>query len=477
MKFSKETTLFLNNSFWSLLGVLISKGLMFLAWVAVANILGKTVNGEIGILRTTVNLFVALVGNGFGVTLTKYLAINRNKDSEFKGKLLGISYTSALVFGIIISIAYYLLTPWISQDILQAPHLIGVLKLNTLLLFFSIVNGVLIGSLQGFEMFKEISILNSIYGIILFFALIYGANSDGIYGVFFGFMLATLISVILGLLLTVKGIKRFRLRINLNFYSEFKILKSFTLPAILTGLMVIPFKWFLETMLVREPSGYKEMGLFSAIFIFHTLLLMIANTVNAPFIISLSSAVKNNKMEKMNLLLPWGLSLISITPILLFPELLGILLDDGYISDPNFRLTTIFIGIFTVLVLYKNGMARIMIINNLMWFSFLSNLIWGVVLLFTFYISPVKDAVSISFAYLIAYLINILFIIPFYLKKNIIPRKIVISKRALIIWCLFGIIVFVSFFSDEIHIAIRSILLGFFLVLFSINFYKSFNYD
>lgn len=450
---------------------------MFLAWIAVANILGKTVNGEIGILRTTVNLFVALVGNGFGVTLTKYLSLNRSKDFKFRGKLLGLSFSSGLIFGIVISVVYYFLTPWISQDILQAPHLTGVLKLNTFLLFFSIINGILIGCLQGFEMFKEISILNSIYGIILFFALIYGANSSGIHGVFLGFVLATLISVILGLLLTMKGIKRSRLRIDLNFHSEFKILRSFTLPAILTGLMVIPFKWFLETMLVREPSGYEQMGLFSAIFIFHTLLLMIANTVNAPFIISLSNSVKNNKMEKMNLLLPWGLSLISITPILLFPELLGLLLDDDYMNDPNFRMTTIFISIFTVLVLYKNGMARIMIINNLMWFSFLSNLVWGIVLLVTFYISPVKDAVSISFAYLIAYLLNILFIIPFYLKKNIIPRKIVISKRSLIIWCLFGLIVLLSFFSDQIHMVIRSILLSFFLVLFSINFYKSFNYD
>lgn len=477
MKFSKETTLFLNNSFWSLLGVLISKGLMFFAWVAVANILGKTVNGEIGILRTTVNLFVALVGNGFGVTLTKYLAINGSKDSEFKGKLLGLSFSSALIFGIIISIVYYLLTPWISQDILQAPHLIGVLKLNTFLLFFSIVNGVLIGCLQGFEMFKEISIVNSIYGIILFFALLYGANSNGVYGVFLGFVLATLVSLLIGLLFTVKAVKRHRIKINLNFYSEFKILRTFTLPAILTGLMVIPFKWFLETMLVREPSGYEEMGLFSAIFIFHTLLLMIANTVNAPFIISLSKSDKNKKMEKMNLLLPWGLSLIAITPILLFPGLLGILLDDAYMNDPNFRLTTIFIAILTVLVLFKHGMARIMIINNLMWFSFLSNLIWGVVLLITFYISPVKDAVSISFAYVIAYLINILFIIPFYLKKNIIPKHIVISKRSLIIWCLFGLIVLVSFFSDKIDVVIRSVLLGFFIVLFSINFYKSFKYD
>lgn len=473
MKFSKETTLFLNNSLWSLLGVFISKGLMFLAWIYVANHLGKTVNGEIGVLRTTVNLFVALVGSGFGLTLTKYLVFKEGKDKIFKGKLLGMSFLSALIFGLLICVTYYLLTPWIAKDILHATHLLGVLKLNTFLLFFSIINGVLIGCLQGFEMFKEISIVNSIYGVSLFIALFYGANKSGLLGVFYGYVIATLISVIFGFFYTKEAIKTFRIEINFNFLSEINILKNFTVPAILSGLMVIPFKWFLETMLVREASGYEEMGLFAAIFIFHTLLLMVANTVNAPFIISMSKSTKNIKMEKLNLLLPWGLSIFSVTPILLFPELLSIFLDDSYINDPNFKLTTIFICMITVLVLFKHGMARIMIIHNLMWFSFLSNLIWGISLLLTFYFSAEKNAVSISYAYFAAYLINILFVIPYYLKRQIIPKSIVTSKNSIFIWVLFLLTIIISFYSSEISVFGRLLLLLILSVLFLICFYKS----
>ncbi|MCA0131293.1 oligosaccharide flippase family protein [Winogradskyella alexanderae] len=477
MKFSKETSLLLSNSLWSLIGTLISKGLMFLSWILVANILGKAVNGEIGVLRTTVNLFIAFAGNGFGVTLTKYLAITKSDENDFRGKLLGLSFLSALVFGLLICAVYYILTPWLSSSILNAPHLLGVLKLNTFLLFFSILNGVLIGCLQGFAKFKEISIVNSIYGVLLFLGLVYGAYNSGIYGVFSGFLIATIVSVCLSILYTYKTITILKIDISLKFKSQLTILRKFTLPAILTGLMVIPFKWFLETMLVREPSGYQEMGLFSAIFLFHTLVLMLANTVNAPFIVSMSNATKSKKMEKMNLLLPWGFSLIIITPILIFPELLGLLLDDEYLADPNFKMTTILICVITVLVLFKHGMARIMIINDLMWFSFFSNLIWGVALLLTFYFSSVKNASTISFSYVIAYVVNVVFVIPYYLKKNIIPRKIILSKNALVTWLLFGLLVVFTMFTSNINILIRLFILIIVMSAFSFNFYKTYSHD
>jgi O-antigen/teichoic acid export membrane protein len=132
---------------------------MFLAWIIVANILGQTANGEIGVLRTTVSLFVALIGNGFGLTLTKYLALSKESDKRFIGKILGMSITSSIFFGLIITGLYFFLTPWISVVIFEAPHLLEVFQLNSILLFLSVLNGVLLEHFKDFLCLKKCQLL------------------------------------------------------------------------------------------------------------------------------------------------------------------------------------------------------------------------------------------------------------------------------------------------------------------------------
>ncbi|PIA79011.1 hypothetical protein BFR04_05680 [Gaetbulibacter sp. 4G1] len=474
MKLSKEALSLLSNSAWSLFGTFISKGLMFFAWVIVANILGKTINGEIGVLRSTINLFIAFVGTGFGITLTKYLSKYKDEETERTSKILSLTLTASFFFGIIISLTYYILSPWIANKVLAAPHLLYVIRINTFLLFFSIMNGVFLGCLQGFEKFKTTTWINSVFGVCLFIFLFFGASNNQITGVFWGFIFATIISLVLSIYYTSKTIVEYKIKLTTDFLSEIRILKHFTVPAILSGLMVVPFKWILETLLVRQENGYSEMGLFSALFLFHTLLLMIVNTVNAPMIITMSNSKKNIKLEKLNILLPWAFGVLVALPVLFFPEILGIFFGSDYLKDENYRTTVIFIILITVLVLFKNGMARIMIVNNLMWFSFVSNLVWGIVLVSAFYFNPVKDSVTLALSYAIAYVINILISVPFYVYKKIIPMSIIYSKLSIFVWFFFLFLVYVIFNGLDLDNLSKVILLTLFFIIFCLCFYKMF---
>jgi hypothetical protein len=321
-------------------------------------------------------------------------------------------------------------------------------------------------------MFKEVSIINIFYGIVLFIGVTYGAYQLDVFLVFTGFIISILSSVILSVVFFIKRMNKENLSIDFNFYSEMKILKQFTIPAILTGLMVIPFKWILETMLVRSPDGYDELGLFSAIFLFHTLLLMLINAVNAPFLISLSQRSKTDGMEVMNLALPWAVGLFLIAPVLIFPEILGLFLNDSYVEDENFKWTTVLICIFTVFVLFKNGMGRVMVINNLMWFSFFSNALWGITLISIFALTSTKNSVTFSMAYVVAYFVNIVFVVPYYLNKNIIPKKVILSKNALAIWIVFSICVLMAISSSKLSVLIRLLVLVLVLSAYMYSFLK-----
>ena len=48
--------------FWTFAGTVISRGLMFVATVAVARILGKTAYGELGMIQSTVGMFSVFAG-------------------------------------------------------------------------------------------------------------------------------------------------------------------------------------------------------------------------------------------------------------------------------------------------------------------------------------------------------------------------------------------------------------------------------
>src|SRR5690606_12063426 len=239
-----------------------------------------------------------------------------------------------------------------------------------------------------------------------------GSVKYQIEGVFYGFIIATIIALIISIYYIVKLFKAHKIRLTSDFLNELHIVKHFTLPAVLSGLSIIPFKWGVETLLVRQEQGYSEMGLFSVLFLFHNLLLMGVNTLNAPLIISMTRDKENKKIEQINLILPWVIGFITMMPILFFPEILGVFLKDEYTHDINFNYTVFMIAIITILVLFKNGMSRIMIVHDLMWFSFVSNLIWGLIFIGTFYFFETKDAVTMSLSYVIAYFINIIIIIP-----------------------------------------------------------------
>ena len=424
------------NSLWSMLGAVISKGLIFLAWLMVAKILGKEGNGEVGIVRSTINVFAIFVGSGIALTTTKYIPELLYENSKKVNKIftLSISFSSAL--GFLLSLFLFFGAGYISTHILNASQLELTLKISAYVLFLTVISSVITGCLKGFKDFKGLLICNVIYGISLFLALYFLTNAYGVEGTFTGFCIGTLMLVLSGGILVAKNMYKNNLKFDFKFNEEFKILRNFTLPAILTGAMVMPFKWGIDTLMVNHKNGYEELGLYSALILFQSLIMMVTATLDAPLITIMVKKQIDKRIERLNLITPWAIGIYIVLPVLFFPSIFNVFLSEEYVNDPNFYSTLLFIMLTTTIILYKQGIARIMIVNSLMWFSFFSNLIWGTILIFSFYFMENKNAETMAYAYFFAYLFNTLIIIPFFIKKKIIPLSLIQSKWAIFIWIL-----------------------------------------
>lgn len=398
------------GAFWSLVGSVISSGLMLLASIIVARILGKTQFGELGMIRSTVNMFVVFAGFGLGLTATKYVAEFRDKDKVKSGKIIGLSTIFAGVSGAIIAIFILLFSPYLASETINAPHLVNELRLGAFMLFFSALNGAQTGILAGFEAFKAITKVNMISGLLAFPVQIIFTWFWGLTGSVIGYGTNFIFRWFLNYIEVRKESQKFNINIDFfNSWSEWRVLYKYSLPALLSGLLVNPVVWAGNAILVNQPNGYEEMAIYDAanqwrgailfvpVALSQIILPMLSNTSNTP--LKFIQIIKINLT--INLIISLFLSIIiSIiaTPIL---KSYGEGFEDG-------KFVLIILAISTILISLNNVIGKIIASKNKLWYGLLLNLFWAIVLLgFTyFFIKNGYGAKGMAIAFLISYIFH-----------------------------------------------------------------------
>ena len=437
---------FIHGSFWSILGSIISKLIVFISWILIGRILGPENYGVFGIIRNTVIMFISFAGFGLGVTASKFTSEYLNKDKEKVQRIIGLTVSFSLMVGAIIGILVFILSPWIATDILKRPEVCIDLRITSLILFFSSLNGAQIGILQGLEAFKSIAIINIIQAMSSFPVFVIGAKYDGVRGAVIAFTFYNVIICILSHISLKKQLRTNELKIDYKGAAKEKnLLFSFSLPAFLGGLMVTPVQWYSNVMLTSIPNGYAQLGIFTAAFTFNSMLMMAGNMFDAPFLTVMARHKSNGRssFERFNVLIPWFVGILLTLPFFIFPELGELFFGKEYAGD-TFKWTFIIVLLFTLVVMYKQGLARILAVYNMQWWGFLSNTCWGVSLIISFIFLKRMGAIGLSISYLIAYTASAVMLFPIYYKKGLIPQHSIFSIYALILWVLIILILLLN---------------------------------
>ena len=459
---------FFKNSLWSVGGAILSKGLIFISWIIVANLLGSDGYGQFGIVRSTVLMFTSFAGFSLGITASKHVAEFLDVDKEKAGRILGLTLRFGFVMGILVGIIFFLLSPWLAVKTLNAPEFVDELRIGSLILLFSALNGAQIGAIQGFGAFKQIALINIIQAIISFPMFLCGAYYFGVNGTIWAFS----VSYIVICLLSNKVLKKEAIKNGIeidygNSWKEKSLLFSYSLPAFLSGLMVTPIKWYTDSLLVSR-GGFEQMGLFTAALTFNNIILVGAGMLSAPFIAILAknkNQKRNSQFNRFNILAPWAIGVFITGPFIVFPELGGKIFGESFLGD-KFKYTFIFVLVFTIIIMFKQGLGRVMAIYNLQWWSLGSNLLWGACLIVSFLLFPIQDAYYLSISYVISYIINILVVLPIYYKKKIIPQNTIESIEAFGIWFLVSVMIFTGVFFENVFVKVFICILSLVIVFF-----------
>jgi O-antigen/teichoic acid export membrane protein len=395
--------------FWSMAGSLISRGLMLIASIFVARLLGKTGFGELGMIQSTIGMFGVFAGFGLGLTATKYVAEFRTSDANRAGRIIGLSRLVALITGSLIALGLFICAPWLAEHAINAPHLIGILRIGGLILFISALNGAQTGALSGFEAFKAIAYVNLFVGLISFPILVIGAYLGGLTGAIW----ALVINMCVNWYLNHRALQKEGRRYSVPFTtkkctSELPILWRFSLPAVLSGAMVVPVSWICYALLVNQPNGYGEMGIFNAANQWRTMLSFLPNLLMTPLIPVLSAekdhTSKNFQYAFKNTHAIVTLVIISITTVLMIaaPFIMKAY-GSGFVDG---RKTYIFLIAAAAISGIGSPAGASIQAQGKMWLGFSMNLSWAFILLIFYYFIRIDTgSVGLSIAYLISYVI------------------------------------------------------------------------
>ena len=460
IKESDKAQELIKTSCWSILGSFLSRGLIFIAWILVGRILGSSDYGAFGLIRETVIMFATFAGLGLGVTASKFIAELLSRDTLRAARILSLTLQFGIITGSLVGLFVFSFASYIADSIINRPEFVIELRIASIILFFSALNGAQIGGLQGLQRFKQIAIINLIQALASFPVFYVGAKYGGVVGSVIALTFYNVIICVLSHIELHKAIRDIKLPIIWReAWKEKKLIVTYSIPAVTSGLIVMVTKWVADIMIINIDNGFYEMGLFTAAYTFNSIFLMMVSMLDAPFLVILSKNQKdaiNSNLNRVNIILPWCIGILLILPFLVFPEL-GCFLFGKTFQGTQFKWTFIIILFFTIILMYKQGLARILAVYNMQWLGLISNVVWGICLIVSFFFLKCYGALGLCISYAIAYVMSTIAILPIYCKRKLIPKNTIFSRYAFYIW---GVVIFVTLFNIcEVNVICKIVIL------------------
>jgi len=403
---------FLVGSFWALTGTILSQGLQLAATIVVARWLGKTAYGQIGIVKGTVGMCGVFVGLGLGLTAVKYVSEYRVEDPARAGRVASLTMTVALISGVLVSGALILVAPWLATHTLASPSVATPLRIGAGLLFFGEVNGVQLGILSGLEAFGPMARVSLWSGLWSFPITVAGAALWGVDGAISGLV----VSLVVNCVLTHLVLRRETARLGISFshfatWEESAILWKFSAPAFLASAVVTPATWICSTMLVNRPNGYAEMGVYTAADQWRNVVIFLPGIISRVVLPILSSHSKDSVEgdSRFSNALDAG---FSVGVLVAFPAIAalsfgGSLIAKFYGADfaaMRYPLAGLLYAAGAIALGTPVGSA--VQAKGAMWFGFLNNLAWGLLLVGFFrLVFFERGAMGLSLAWAFSYLV------------------------------------------------------------------------
>ena len=401
-----------SGAFWSFTGTALGKFLVLLSGIFCARILGQEVFGELGMVRSTIGMFIVLGTSGIGVTATRYIANYRKTDPAHAASICLLSNKFAWWAGIVVGVMMLLLSDVLAKEALHSADLKTAVQLGAVMLFVSILNGAPNGVLVGLEDFRSVAVNTFIGSLCEAVFMVVGAWLYGLEGAILGFGVGVVSLYVANAMAVRRDLQREHIvtRGQAIRREDWRLLYTYSIPATLSALTVAPVFFAIRSMLVSH-SGYAELGIFEAADQWKVIILFIPTTVSQIVLPILSSLFDIRKFKKtlgVNILL---IAVVS-TVIALSVALLSPLIMPLYGQSFTDLMPLTLLAVSTVFSAVSNVIEMSIYSRDKMWTCFGLNLVWAALLigLSRLFLRQGMGASALALAVLLSYLLKTIYI-------------------------------------------------------------------
>lgn len=392
---------------WSMAGLVVSRGLLLLAGVAVARLLGVRDYGELGVVQSTIAMFQVLAGMGTGVTATRYVASHRKTDPERAGRIAALSTRAALVSGVVLGLAQLVASPWLAEHALGEATLAPALAIGAIALPFIALNGAQLGVLAGLEAFAVSARANVVTGALSALLLAGGAWFAGVQGSVVGLVAGSAATCLVFRRSVRRELSRAGLKASDAQRSDWRVLWTFSLPSFLASILIAPVNWICTALVVRTPSGLTEMGIYNAAnqwFLAAMFIPGLLGQVSLP-ILSEQSGRGDTRRLRGTLLLVLGASALVVAPVVLAGSAASGLIMSIYGEEFRAHGQTLVVVLVTAgVVAVAAPVGHLLSATERAWTAFLINLAWACTIVPLTAVWAERGADGLALARLVAYL-------------------------------------------------------------------------
>lgn len=416
-----------SGAIWTFTGTAFAKLIVLIAGILCARILGKELYGEFGMVRSTINMFVALGTAGLGMTATKYISEYREEQKERTVSIYLLTNSFAVITGVIITLVILILADFLAETTLKAPHLADSLKVGAVLLFVTVLNGAQNGTLSGFENFKSIAINTFVASIFETIFMLFGAYYYGVFGAILGYGIGFISLYITNHIAIKRLFKKQGIEVSRKFFNreDLSLLYKFSLPAMLSSLIIAPTYWIVRTLLVNS-SGFGELAIYEAAEQWRIIILFIPSAVGQIVLPILSSLVNGSaktywKVLYLNMIINFVVTLILVVGISMFSNSIM----QAYGDDFNDIYTLIVLCSSAIFAAISNVVGAAIASRAKMWIGFMFNLIWAILVIgfAQLFLKMNYGAFAIALAFLFAYIIHTIYQYLYLLKFKRVYKK------------------------------------------------------
>jgi O-antigen/teichoic acid export membrane protein len=321
------------DSFWSLFGNVLSKGLALAAGIVVARLLGKDIFGSYGIVKTTLLSLAVFSSFGLGYTTTKLLA--ETNDKRLQSAIVRVAYRISLCFGALLAFLLALSAEWLAVQILNAPNLILPMRVLSFLVVSNAVIATQVGIFSGLGKFKDLAKINAFMGFITFFSSFTLAFFYG----FEGALAALALSQLVNLIFNFIKIKKLLSSVNSGIEHHLsKSLLKFSLPIALQEGVYLVSTWFVAYFVILF-ADFGEFGMYTAAMQWNAVVLFVPGILRNVILSHLSyqnrNLHKHNEILNITLKLNLVATLVPSLLVWLFSTFLSSLYGESFTGLGN----------------------------------------------------------------------------------------------------------------------------------------------